>query len=459
MRKFILLATALTLSFGLAGCGGGGGSGSVGLSSSSGGGAPSTAETKSVNGGVYSSYVVNAEVCLEDPAGNIMTDSNGNQLCSTTRSDGVFQLQLPAGFSLSDDDVVGLYVKTSDGSTVKIAEAPVSQLEVNGTTNTLAITPLSIAGNDSKLANTIGALIHALGGDTTGDADVVDMGNVEITGVESVNQNGETQPLLLNGSTSLENLLKKKKQLILHVYQKQMGQTYQVTVNPDNATAPVSVNLNGTLNRVAYNCQAHREEIEEHLKALEALSSGNTSEYLQAKTVALLLSLQKFLKHLLNSQSVSDTDKQTVQELVNSAISSLISSIDKNGLNQDTLSSIKGLVSLLKTLASDLESANFRPPMFTVHLRKTVALLESIEESAESALSSQNQQTTAENSNTSSSETAQGSGQSSSQQQAGQGTSTSTGTSNASSSSENASGAPSSTAQASTGGTNSATGS
>ena len=285
------------------------------------------------------------------------------------------------------------------------------------------------------------------------------MGNVEITSVESVNQNGQTQPLLLNGNTSLENLLKKKKQLILHVYQKQMGQTYQVTVNPDNTTAPVSVNLNGTLNRVAYNCQAHREEIEEHLKALEALSSGNTSEYLQAKTVALLLSLQKFLKHLLNSQSVSDTDKQTVQELVNSTISSLITSINKNGLNQDTLSSIKGLVSLLKTLASDLESANFRPPMFTVHLRKTVALLESIEESAESALSSQNQQTTAESSNTSSSETAQGSGQSSSQQQAGQGTSTSTGTSNASSSSENTSGAPSSTAQASTGGTNSATGS
>ncbi len=444
MRRLILLATALTLPFGLASCGGGSGSGSVGLSSSSGTGSTSTAETKSINGGVYSSYVANAEVCLEDPNGNILTDSNGEELCSTTHSDGVFQLQLPADFSLSNDDLVGLYVKTSDGSTIKIAEAPVSQLEVNGTTNTLAITPLSIAENDQNLADTIGALIHALGGDTTGDADVVDLGNVEISNLEAVNQNGQPQPVLLNGNTSLEDLLKEKEQIILQVYQEQLGQAYQVTVNPNNTSAPVSVNLNGTLAKIAYNCQAHQEEIEEHLKALEALASGNTSEYLQTKTVAALLTLKNFLSHLSYSpfaSSISDADKQTIQDLVNTTIPSLINDVNENGLNADALSGINNLISQLNTLISNLQSVGFRPPMFAIHLENTVSLFESIEQDAENSQSSQNQQTIAENSTGTASETGQTSNESSSQSssQTVQGTSGSTLTeiSNTSSSTEN----------------------
>ncbi len=449
MRNLILLATALTLPFGLASCGGGGGSGSVGLSSSTGTGNTSTAETKSINGGVYSSYVANAEVCLEDPSGNILTDSNGEQLCSTTHSDGVFQLQLPADFSLSNDDLVGLYVKTSDGSTIKIAEAPVSQLEVNGTTDTLAITPLSIAENDQNLADTIGALIHALGGDTTGDADVVDLGNVEISNLEAVNQNGQPQPVLLNGNTSLEDLLKEKEQIILQVYQEQLGQAYQVTVNPNNTSAPVSVNLNGTLTKIAYNCQAHQEEIEEHLKALEALASGNTSEYLQAKTVAALLSLKNFLSHLSYSpfaSSISDADKQTIQDLVNTTIPSLINDVNENGLNADALSGINNLISQLNTLISDLQSVGFRPPMFTIHLENTVSLLESIEQYAENSQSSQSQQTTAENSTGTASETNQTSNESSSQSsQTVQGTSSSTSSETSNTSSENTAGTSSST--------------
>ena len=470
MRNLILLATALTLSFGLASCGGGGGSGSVGLSSSSGTGTTSTAETKTINGGVYSSYVANAEVCLEDPDGNVLTDSNGDQLCSTTHSDGVFQLQLPADFSLSNNDLVGLYVKTSDGSTIKIAEAPVSQLEVNGTADTLAITPLSIAENDQNLADTIGALIHALGGDTTGDADVVDLSNVEISNLEAVNQNGQSQPILLNGNTSLEDLLKEKEHIILQVYQEQLGQTYQVTINPNSTSAPVSVNFNGALAKVSYNCQAHQEEIEEHLKALEALASGNTSEYLQAKTVAALLSLKNFLSHLSSSpfaSSVSDTDKQTIQDLINTTIPSLINEVNENGLNSDSLSGINNLISQLNTLISDLQSVNFRPPMFAIHLEKTVSLLESIEENAENSQSSQNQQTTSESSAGTASETNQTSNGTSSPSQTVQTTSTSTSsngtsseTSNTSSSSENTTGTSSSaTVQTSSEGGNTAAGS
>jgi len=406
MRKLLLMVTALTLSFGLASCGGGGGSGSVSMSSPSGVENSSTVESRSIDGGVYSSYVANAEVCLEDPSGNILTDSNGDQLCSTTRSDGVFQLQLPAGFSLSNDDLVGLYVKTSDDSTIKIAEAPVSQLEVDNNTDTIAIAPLPIAENDQNLANTIGALIHALGGDTTGNADVVVLGNVEVSNLELVNQNGQAHPVLLNGNTSLEDLLKERKELRLQVYQGQLGQSYQITVNPNNSTAPVSVNLNGMLAKIAYNCQTHQEEFEEHLKALEALSSGNVSEYLQAKTVALLLSLNHFLSHILNSTFVSDNDKQAIQELIDTTIPSLINSINKNGLNADNLSNIDNLISQLQTLASDLQSvsAGFKPAMLAVHLENTVSILESIEMNVENAQSSQIEQQVAGGNTTSPSE-------------------------------------------------------
>ncbi len=459
MRKLILLATALTLSFGLASCGGGGSSGSVGMNSSPGTG------IRNINGGVYSSYVANAEVCLEDPDGNILTDSNGDQLCSTTHSDGIFQLQLPADSSPSSDDLVGLYVKMSDGSTIKIAEAPISQLEVNGTADTLAITPLSIAENDQNLADVIGALIHALGGDTTGDADVVDLGNVEISNLETVNQNGQTQPVLLNGNTSLEDLLKEKERIILQVYQGQLEQTYQVAVNPNSTSAPVSVNLNGTPIGIAYNCQAHQEEIEEHLKALEALASGNTSEYLQAKTVAALLSLKNFLSRLLYlpfASSISDTDKQTIQDLVNTTIPSLINGVNESGLNSDTLSDINNLISQLNTLASDLQSVNFRPPMFAIHLENTVSLLESIEQSAENSQSSQNQQqTTSGNSTSNTSETGQASSESSSQSssQTVQTTSNSTSieTSSTSSSTENATEISTSTANQTSSGESSTT--
>ena len=465
MRKLIFLATALTLSFGLASCGGGGGSGSIGMNSPSGAGTSSTAETnRSINGGVFSSYVANAEVCLEDSNGDILTDSNGNQLCSTTHSDGVFQLKLPADFSLSSDDLVGLYVQTSDGSTIKIAEAPVSQLEVNGTTDTLAITPLSIAGNDQNLADTIGALIHALGGDTTGDADVVDLGNVEVTNVETVNQNGQTKPVLLNGNTSLEDLLKEKEQIILQVYQEQLGQAYQVNVNPTNTSAPVSVNLNGILNRIAYNFQSHQQEFEEHLKALEALASGNISEYLQAKTVAALLSFKNFLSRLSSSpfaSSISDADKQTIQDLVNTTIPSLINEINENGLNSDTLSSINNLISQLNTLITDLQSVNFRLPMFAVHLRNTVSLLESVEQDAKNSQSSQNQQVTVGNSTGSTSETSHVSGGSTShssfQNHQATSNSTSAETSNTSSATENTTETSTAT-QTSSGETSTATG-
>ena len=363
MRKYLMALTALALSAGIAGCGGGGGGGSVTSSTSS----------TTVDGGVYSSYVANAEVCLEDSSGNVVKDSSGNEICTTTDSNGVFQMKIP--FQISANNRIGLYVKTADGSKVKIADAPAAQLKLSNA-NSYALTPLSLADNNEELADAIGGVLHAMCGDTTGDATVVDLKGIEVTEVDAVASDGTVTPVQLSDSLSLEEMLKEKKHLLLKLYNSQSGETYQVDINPENATVPVCINMNGKEETVSYSCQKHKEEIEEHLKELMGIVENNNNLFLQAKTAAILYSLSDYLNYISTLSSLTDTVKQEITDLENT-VSSLIASINADGLTQDNKDALNSLISQLQALEGDLNSLNVSQEVIN-HLDDKIQHLEKI---------------------------------------------------------------------------------
>ena len=360
MRKYLMLLTALVFSAGVAGCGGGGGS-------------VTSSTSTTVSGGVYSSYVANAEVCLEDSSGNVVKDSYGNEICTTTDSNGVFQMKL--SFQISDNNRIGLYVKMADGSMVKVADAPVVQLKLSNA-NAYALTPLSLADNSEELADAIGGALHAMCGDTTGDATVVDLKGIEVTEVDAVASDGTVTPVQLSDSLSLEEMLKEKKHLLLKLYNSQSGETYQVDINPENATVPVCINMNGKEETVSYSCQKHKEEIEEHLKELMGIVENNNNLFLQAKTAAILYSLSDYLNYISTLSSLTDTVKQEITDVENT-VSSLITSINANGLTQENRDALSSLISQLQTLESDLNALNVDQEVVD-HLADKIQHLEDI---------------------------------------------------------------------------------
>ncbi len=341
MRKHLLVAAALALSAGIAGCGGGGG-GSAGLSSNT--------SSTTLDGGAYSSYVANAKVCLEDGNGNIVTNA-GNEVCSTTYSDGTFQLSIPSSVTVTDNNRIALFVN-AQGTELKVAEAPISQLKVTGVDNTIAVTPLSLAGNDTKLASVLGAIIHGLAGDTTGYQDVVDLGNVEVEDVYEVNGT-DVQELEIDNHTCLEDLIKQGAQLNIGVYNLSLNQGYKIKVN----SSSVKLETNNEEKPINYNCLQHEQELQAHINELKAAVLGDKNLLLKAKAEAVLISLEGHLNHLLNNLNLTDSDKQLINTII-SNVQSLLASIqsEENGLSDEDRSQINALITDLQTLVSSLES-------------------------------------------------------------------------------------------------------
>jgi len=360
MRRYLLVALALALSSGIVGCGGGGSAGSSSNTSSA-----------TLDGGVYSSYVANAKVCLEDGNGDIVT-AGGNEVCSNTYSDGTFQLSVPPSVTVTNNNRVALFVKTQAGE-LKIAEAPLSQLEVTGMTNTIAVTPLSLAGNDTRLANTLGAFIHGLAGDATGYQDVVDLGSVEIEDLYEVNGT-DVKELEIDNHTCLEDLIKQGAQLNVGVYNSSLNQEYRVKVN----SSSVKLEVDNEEMPVNYNCLQHEQELQAHLNELKAAVLGDENLFLKAKAEAVLISLEGHLNHLLNNPNLSDFDKQLINTIINN-LQSLLSSIqnEENGLSEEDKNQIDALITDLQTLVSSLQSEGF------VHqvrgLQQKITILQDIE--------------------------------------------------------------------------------
>jgi len=268
-KKGLFLVGAALFAAGVISCGGGGGGSSSDNNSSSNGGATTG---RTVEGGVYSSVVANATVCLEDNQGNILLYDNGTQACAQTDANGTFSLAVPPNTDLNDT-LVALYVYDQNGEPIKIGETAYTNTVVNATANLIAVTPLALADNDTALADDIGASIHALGGDLNGNATLVDMGQVDIESVELVN-NGTTEPIT-DTDKPIEYYLKEKHHLEIKAKHKKLG-TLILDINPTNATAPVTCKVDKNhdgkpdeIKHLRYDVHKKKQEWEKHIKELE----------------------------------------------------------------------------------------------------------------------------------------------------------------------------------------------
>ncbi|GAB6076825.1 hypothetical protein [Desulfurobacterium crinifex] len=270
MKKLFAVVSVMAISIAMSGCGGGGTSGSADVSS----------EYRSVDGGVYASIVANATVCLEDAEGNILTNNDGEKICAQSDANGTFSLQVPPSIDLSITQVA-LYVKDQNGDEIKIGETDYNTALADNTTDVIVVTPLALADNNETLADDIGALIHALGGDINGNATEIDLGNVDIENVTVVDTNG-TELYLTDDDKSLEELIKEKHKIRMRIHHDEVG-TVEVDMDPTNSTASVSCKLDNDEDNefeeekiVSYNATEKEEEWKEHLQ--ELLEKFNSHE-------------------------------------------------------------------------------------------------------------------------------------------------------------------------------------
>ena len=182
----ILSFLAVLASLGISGYGCGSGSGDENLSSA-----------QTVVGTVEASKVAGARVCV-----------NGTENCVTTNSNGIFRInvnKLPATLI------------------IKVGEAPLG--EVNATSTFVPVTPISLAEGNPALANKIAAFIHAVGNDTSGEAEVVNLSKVEIE---------------LDESRPLVDLLAKQPTVTVTVKKKtEDGEEIEDTIELENDTIKI----------------------------------------------------------------------------------------------------------------------------------------------------------------------------------------------------------------------------
>ncbi len=364
MRKLLTAATLIVASSALlTGCGGGGG------------GATTTSSSSSVTGATYASFVEGAKVCIEDSNKNLIT-VNGTELCSTTAEDGSFTIQIPQGITLSNDNRVGLYVVDQNGDSIKIADVPITQLEVDNSTNVLEITPENLAAGNETLADQIGALIHAIGGDLDGNATVIDLSNATIENVEVQTQDNQTEPLQSLSNVSLADLLKNKKAIIIKSYHKLLNKEYLIQVNATDSQEPVTCKLGTIIKKLNYNWKEHQKEIEEHLQALQYLATGNVQQFEVHRLVSFIDSISKKLQAIAASGLLPSDESSDVQSVV-SELMNIVEDLKTNGLTEDTKDEIQNALTDVNTLIEALSSNNFSIKRITFSLQKLASLIES----------------------------------------------------------------------------------
>ncbi|RUM91772.1 MAG: hypothetical protein DSZ26_00100 [Thermovibrio sp.] len=364
MRKLLTAVTLIVASSALlTGCGGGGG------------GATTTSSSSSVTGATYASFIEGAKVCIEDSNKNVIT-VNGTELCSTTADDGTFTIQIPQGVTLSNDNWVGLYIVDQNGDFIKIADVSITQVEVDNSTNVLEITPENLAAGNETLANQIGALIHAIGGDLDGNATVVDLSNATIEDVEVQTQDNQTEPLQNLSNVSLADLLKNKKAIIIKSYHKLLNKEYLIQVNATDSQEPVTCKLGTVIKKLNYNWKEHQQEIKEHLQALQYLASGNVKQFELHRLTSLIDSISKKLQTiatngLLPSDEVSDV-QSVVSELMN-----VVEDLKTSGLTEDTKDEIQNALTDVNSLIEALSSTN-NFSIITFSLQRLASTIESL---------------------------------------------------------------------------------
>jgi len=176
-RIFFPALTCMLVSF--YSCGGGGG-GSVKAS-------PTSSKVVSK---VEASIVKGATVCI-----------NGTNICNQTDENGIASLPV-----------------SSLPTTLSVNVGNVTIGFVNATAPYVPITPITLADNDNKTAQKLGAFLHALDGDTDGNATVIDLSNVTVELSDK-----EKKPLV-------ELLKKKSATLKISVKHKDKG-NHTITIN------------------------------------------------------------------------------------------------------------------------------------------------------------------------------------------------------------------------------------
>jgi hypothetical protein len=197
MKKLLTLVTLFAISAGLYACGGGSG-GNLG-------GNEGTSSGERVATKVEASLVKGATVCVEDTNNCNQTDDNGTAILKVSK--------LP----------VTLVVKIGD----------LTLGSVNANSTYTPITPLDLANGDNQTAEKLGALIHAIAGDTTGNSSKIDLSKKKIILKENVKQ-----PLV--------ELLKESNSVDLTVEDNNGNHTVVVdngTVQVDNETVNYNKNL------------------------------------------------------------------------------------------------------------------------------------------------------------------------------------------------------------------------
>ena len=173
------MSALAAISAGLFACGGGGG------------GNEENTSTRTIATKVEASIVKGATVCVENTNICNQTDDNGTAILRVSK--------LPVTL------------------VVKIGDIPLGDVTANS--SYVPITPLDLADNDNQIAEKIGALIHAIAGDTTDSADKIDLTGKKIKLQEQI-------------SESIVELLKQNKQVKFTV----VGDNGNHTISVSNET-------------------------------------------------------------------------------------------------------------------------------------------------------------------------------------------------------------------------------
>jgi hypothetical protein len=182
-------------------CGGGGG-GSNGTNETS-----SSSSNKTVEGNIVASKVEGLKVCIKETKDCGYTDKNGHFVINTHQN-------LPV--------VIVPEIPYQEGNKTGNIVLGEYEMEMNNAT----ITPTLLAGNNTELIEKIGAIIHGLAGDDTGDKDFISVKGVEITGIEDENGN----PIELSRDISIKELIKDNQNIIFKFKNPLIGKEGKIKV-------------------------------------------------------------------------------------------------------------------------------------------------------------------------------------------------------------------------------------
>ena len=293
------------------------------------GGSDTSTSSHTLKGAVIASKVKGVKVCESGTTNCAITDSNGRYTLTV--------YQLPVKLE------------------IKIGQVTLGDVEVQSTqAEDTVITPLDIAEGNQKLAEKIGALIHAIGGDVSGSKQVLDLSNLEqhfqsleVNNLEEALKSGKSLPPIRVGNRKIE-LVKE-------------GEELKVKVEENGNTYEVSYNLNSVKEEEKEICNEINEEEAAQQETGTSESTTESSESAQQES-------ETAQQESGTSESTTEPSESTQQESeTNQQTEETTRTITIKGLAYDSEVST-GKATLMKVLSdgsletikeADIENGNF----------------------------------------------------------------------------------------------------